>query len=271
MHEAFYSVDGLRLRYLEWGNGQAEPIVVVHGFSSTADAWANVGEVLAADYHVIAPDLRGHGESAWDPRERYADEQLAADVRVLVQQLALPPFTLIGHSMGGAVAFTYAATYPEDVMRLVIEDSAPLPPNYVMAERRTSFESRDEVVQAVRTANPTMPEAAVQGRVDVYYRPQSDGSWSFRADVAGVRRGRGTYDAERAWDSVRKVRVPTLVIRAGAEPALVSQETAERLSRENSRIQVVTVPGAGHNIHFAHFDEFMTHLRHVLAQPVATR
>lgn len=138
MHEAFYSVDGLRLRYLEWGNRQAEPIVVVHGFSSTADAWANVGEVLAADYHVIAPDLRGHGESAWDPRERYADEQLAADVRVLVQQLALPPFTLIGHSMGGAVAFTYAATYPEDVMRLVIEDSAPLPPNYVMAERRTS-------------------------------------------------------------------------------------------------------------------------------------
>ena len=64
--------------------------------------------------------------------------------------------------------------------------------------------------------------------------------------------------------------MPTLVIRAGAEPALVSQETAERLSRENSRIQVVTVPGAGHNIHFAHFDEFMTHLRQVLAQPVAT-
>ena len=168
MHEAFYSVDGLRLRYLEWGNGQSEPLVLVHGFSSTADAWANVGEVLAAEYHVIAPDLRGHGESAWDPQERYVDEQLAADVRVLVQQLALPSFTLIGHSMGGAVAFTYAATYPEDVMRLVIEDSAPLPPNYVMAERRTSFESRDEVAQAVRTANPTMPEAAVQGRVDVY-------------------------------------------------------------------------------------------------------
>ena len=271
MDEAFYSVDGLRLRYLEWGNRQSEPIVLVHGFSSTADAWANVGEALASEYHLIAPDLRGHGESVWDPQERYADEQLAADVRVLAQQLTLPPFTLIGHSMGGAVAFTYAATYPEDVTRLVIEDSAPLPPDYVMAERRVSFASRDEVAQAVRTANPTMPEAAVQGRVDVYYRPRPDGTWGFRADVVGVRHGRGAYDAEHAWDSVRKVQVPTLVIRAGAEPALVSQETAERLSRENPRIEVVTVPGAGHNIHFAHFDEFMPHLRGVLGQPLAAR
>ena len=68
---------------------------------------------------------------------------------------------------------------------------------------------------------------------------------------------------------VRKVQVPTLVIRAGAEPPIVSRDTAERLSRENRRIQVVAVPGAGHNIHFAHFDEFMAHLRQVLAQPVA--
>ena len=103
---------------LEWGNRQSEPIVLVHGFSSTADAWANVGEVLAAECHVIAPDLRGHGESAWDPQERYSDEQLAADIRKLAQQLGLLPFTLIGHSMGGAVAFTYAATYPEDISGL---------------------------------------------------------------------------------------------------------------------------------------------------------
>ena len=75
----------------------------------------------------------------------------------------MPSFTLIGHSMGGAVAFTYAATYPEDVKRLVIEDSAPLPPGRMLTELRTTFASRAEVEQSVRTANPTMPEAAVQG------------------------------------------------------------------------------------------------------------
>jgi pimeloyl-ACP methyl ester carboxylesterase len=83
-----------------------------------------------------------------------------------------------------------------------------------------------------------------------------------------LRHGRGENDAEKSWQNVRKVQAPTLVIRAGAELPLVSEETAERLSRENPRIQVVTVPGAGHNIHFAHFDAFMTHLRQVLSEPI---
>lgn len=268
--QGFYSVDGLRLRYVEWGESTSEPMVLIHGFSSTADAWARVGEVLAAEYHVVAPDLRGHGQSEWDPQERYSDHQLATDVHTLVQQLGLPPFTLIGHSMGGAVAFTYAATYPEDVVRLVIEDSAPLAPGRMLTELRTTFASRAEVEQSVRTAQPTMSEAAVQGRVDVYYRPRPDGTWGFQADVVGVRHGRGAHDADRSWENVRRVQAPTLVIRAGAEPTLVSAETAERLSRENPRIRVVTVPGAGHNIHFAHFDQFMTHLRQTLSEPVAT-
>src|SRR5919202_949038 len=197
MQQGFYSVDGLRLRYLEWGESGSDPMVLIHGFSSTAEAWAHVGEVLGAEYHVIAPDLRGHGESEWDPEERY----------------------------------------PQDVQRLVIEDSAPLPPGRMLTELRTTFASRAEVEQSVRTANPTMSEAAVQGRVDVYYRPRPDGTWSFRADVAGVRHGRGAHNAEKSWDNVRKVTAPTLVIRGGAKPALVSEETAERLSRENPRIQ----------------------------------
>jgi pimeloyl-ACP methyl ester carboxylesterase len=268
MDEAFYGVDGLRLRYLEWNKTRSDAIVLVHGFSSTADAWMRVGDALSDRYHVIAVDLRGHGQSDWDPRERYSDDQLAADVRVLVQQLQLPPFTLVGHSMGGAVAFTYAATYPKDVKRLVIEDSAPLPPGRMLTELRTTFASRAEVEQSVRTANPTMSEAAVKGRVDVYYRPRPDGTWGFRADVVGVRHGRGAHDDEKSWANVRRVQAPTLVIRAGAEPALVSEETARRLTRENARIEVVTVPGAGHNIHFAHFDEFMKHLEVALSQPV---
>lgn len=268
MDEAFYSVDGLRLRYLEWGRTESDPIVLVHGFSGTADSWIRVGEALSNEYHVIAPDLRGHGQSDWDPQERYSDDRLAADVRVLVQQLQLAPFTLVGHSMGGAVAFTYAATYPQDIKRLVIEDSAPLAAGRMLTELRSTYASRAEVEQSVRAANPSMSEAAVQGRVDVYYRQRPDGAWGFRADVVGVRHGRGAHDADKSWENVRKVQAPTLVIRAGAEPPLVSQDTAERLSRENPRIQVVTVPGAGHNIHFAHFDAFMTHLRQALAQPV---
>jgi pimeloyl-ACP methyl ester carboxylesterase len=266
--QGFLTIDGLRFRYLEWGDHTAEPIVLLHGFSSTAAAWARVGEALAEQYRAIALDLRGHGESDWDPQERYTDEHLASDVRALAQQLGLPPFALVGHSMGGAVAFTYAATYPADVSRLVIEDSAPLPPGRTPPDVRSSYASRAEVEQTVRAALPNLPEPALQQRVDLYYRERPDGTWGYRADVVGVRRGRRGQDPDALWAAVRRVRCPTLVIRAGAEPPLVSQETAERLERENPRIRVVTVPEAGHNIHFAHYDAFMPILRQFLARPV---
>ena len=116
-------------------------------------------------------------------------------------------------------------------------------------------------------AQPNMPAAAVQQRIDVYYRERSDGTWAYRADVVGVRGGRREQHPDTLWADVRAVQCPTLVIRAGGEPPLVSEETAARLSRENPRIEVVTVPGANHNIHFAHFDAFMPLLRQFLAQP----
>jgi len=262
------SVDGLRFRYLEWGDAASEPIVLLHGFSSTAAGWSRVGEALADRYHVVALDQRGHGQTEWDPQARYTDAHLAADARALAQHLSLPPFTLIGHSMGGAVAFTYAASYPDDLRRLVIEDSAPLPPGRTPPDVRNSFTSRAELEGYVRATNPTLPEEALQQRIDLYYRERPDGTWGYRADVVGIRQGRSTQDNDALWTAVRSVRCPTLVIRAGAEPPLVSEETAERLTRENPRIEVVTVPNAGHNIHFAHYDAFMPILRQFLAQPV---
>ena len=267
MDERFITLDGLRFRYLEWGNASAEPIVLLHGFSSTATAWSRVGEALAGEYHVVALDQRGHGQTEWDPHMRYTDDQYVADARALVQHLNLKQFTLIGHSMGGSIAFTYASTHPEDLKRLVIEDSAPMPPGRTPADVPSSFAARSEVELYIRKTAPNMPEPAVQDRVAVYYRERPDGTWGFRADVVGVRQARRAQDPNALWQHVRNVQCPTLVIRAGAEPPLVSQETAERLTRENPRIEVVTVPGAGHNIHFAHFDEFMPILRQFLTQP----
>ena len=267
MEQGFFQVDGLRFRYFEWGEAAADPIVLLHGFSSTAAAWARVGDALASDYHVVALDLRGHGETEWDPDERYTDQQMVSDVRALTRHLGLRPFTLVGHSMGGAIAYTYAGTHPEDVTRLIIEDSAPIPPGRAPTEVRSSFASRAEVEQTVRRSVVNMSDAAIQQRVDVYYRERPDGTWGFRADVVGVRRGRSQQDPEAIWSAIRQIQAPTLMIRAGAEPPLVAPETAERLTRENPRIEVVTVADAGHNIHFAHYDEFMPILLRFLAQP----
>lgn len=271
MKESFTTVNGLRLRYLEWGEPSSPPIVLLHGFSSTALAWRNVGEALADRYHVVALDQRGHGASEWDAQHRYTIDDFVSDARAVTQQLHLAPFVLIGHSMGGSIAYTYAAVHPEDVTRLVIEDSAPRPPDDsrppMQPMQAPVFASRDEVVASVREANPHMSPDAVQQRVDVYYVQRQDGTWGFRADVAGVRGALASQPgSEKLWQHVRTIACPTLVIRAGHEPAGITPRTVELLKEANPRIDVVTVPDAAHNIHFAHFGEFMPLLEQFLAQ-----
>jgi pimeloyl-ACP methyl ester carboxylesterase len=275
VNEQFLLINGLRLRYLEWGAADAPPILLLHGFSSTAAAWRGVGEALAADYHVVALDQRGHGESDWDPRGAYTIPDFVEDARTLSQQLSLAPFVLIGHSMGGSIAYTYTSRYPADVSRLVIEDAAPRPANDprppMQPMRAPSFASRADVAASVREALPLMREDSVQERVDVYYVERSDGTWGFRADVEGVRKALSSQPGyETLWGHVKNIQCPTLVLRAGQEPPGISPETIDLLTAANSRIEVVTVPEAGHNIHFAHFDAFMGLLTQFLqTSPVA--
>jgi pimeloyl-ACP methyl ester carboxylesterase len=274
MKESFTTVNGLRLRYLEWGEPSSPAILLLHGFSSTALAWRNVGEALAPRYHVVALDQRGHGASEWDPQQRYTHDDFVADARAVSQELHLAPFVLIGHSMGGAIAYTYAAVHPEDVSRLVIEDSAPRPaddPRPPMQPMQAPvFASRDEVAASVREANPRMAPEVVEQRVDVYYVQRPDGTWGYRADVAGVRGALASQPGyEKLWQHVRDIKCPTLVMRAGQEPPGITPRTVELLKQANPRIEVVTVPDAAHNIHFAHFSDFMPLLEQFLAEPAA--
>jgi pimeloyl-ACP methyl ester carboxylesterase len=213
MNEAFLTINGLRLRYLEWGDAAAPPILLLHGFSSTAVAWHNVGEALAGRHHVVALDQRGHGSSDWDPQGAYTIDDFVADAHVLSQQLQLAPFVLVGHSMGGSIANTYAGIYPEDVNRLVIQDSAPRPaddPRPPMQPMQAPvFASRDDVVASVREANPHMAQPAVEQRVDVYYVQRQDSTWGFRADVAGVRTALASRPGyEALWQHVRNITMP---------------------------------------------------------------
>jgi pimeloyl-ACP methyl ester carboxylesterase len=120
---------GFAVRQLEWGDRDLPTIFLLHGFSSTAVVWINVAEALADRYHLVALDQRGHGASEWDPQGRYSIDDFVADAREASQQLGLEAFVLVGHSMGGSIAYTYAATHPEDVVRLVIEHAAPRPPD----------------------------------------------------------------------------------------------------------------------------------------------
>jgi esterase len=111
------------LHHRDLGGAGRPPLVILHGFLGAARNWQTAGAALAAHYHVCALDLRNHGRSPHAPEMGYP--AMVADVRAWLDAQALPPVTLLGHSMGGKVAMALACRHPERVARLIVVDIAP--------------------------------------------------------------------------------------------------------------------------------------------------
>src|SRR5262249_13812881 len=108
-----YISQRLRLHYFDWGNTDAPPLVLGHGGRDHARSWDWVAERLRDRWHIIAPDLRGHGDSQWSQDGGYAMPGLIYDLAQLIHQRQLAPVSLIGHSLGGNIATRYAGIYPD--------------------------------------------------------------------------------------------------------------------------------------------------------------
>src|SRR5262245_17103867 len=117
---SFANVNGMRMHYLFGGRG--EPIILLHGFAQTSHMWRPLMEELIKTNVVIAPDLRGFGQSA-KPMDGYDKATMARDMRALVTTLGYRRVRLVGHDIGLMVAYAYAAQYPAEVDRIVLMDA----------------------------------------------------------------------------------------------------------------------------------------------------
>jgi haloacetate dehalogenase len=156
-------VNGIRMHFAEAGDGP--PVYLLHGYPETWFAWRKQIPVLAERYRVIAPDLRGYGETE-KPSTGYDKRTMAADVRALMRHLGHERITLVGHDRGARVATRFAKDYRDAIDRLVVMDNIPT---------RVVFASTDAVLarkywffhfQQV----PDLPEALVQGREETFLR-----------------------------------------------------------------------------------------------------
>src|SRR5258707_959867 len=111
---------GHRMSYLEAGAESGGPgILLLHGLADSAATWRRAIHLLGNGFHIIAPDLLGHGESA-KPRTDYSIGALASNVRDLLLALDFGHATVVGHSLGGGVAMAYVYQFPENVDRMVL-------------------------------------------------------------------------------------------------------------------------------------------------------
>ncbi len=274
-----FSSQGLELSYVEWGEADAPLIILLHGSRDHARSWDWTAAALVGDgWRVVAPDLRGHGDSQWSPDSAYVTSYQVQDLAELVDTLAVPRFSLIGHSFGGTVCARFTAMFPERVERLVlIEGFGPAPEVFAMwnaqgsvARSRQWLEARRKAlarppqifasVEAAcaqfRAANPDLsPEQVAHlGRHAV--RRHGDG-WVWKSDPQMKHFPPEDHYAETE-DVWRSIACPTLAIR-GSRGFLPNPFTDGRCELI-ADCRMVTIDDAGHWPHHERFDDFLGEL-----------
>ncbi|MEA5620730.1 alpha/beta hydrolase [Cronbergia sp. UHCC 0137] len=110
----------IQLSYLEWNQGQ-EPLILLHGLGDHAGVWSSLGDYLATDYHIVAPDMRGHGDSS-KPEKDYTFESAIADLEALMDQLEWSTAHVVSHSWTGKLAAIWARINPKRLKSITLVD-----------------------------------------------------------------------------------------------------------------------------------------------------
>lgn len=161
--EGFAMTNGIRMHYVSGGKGL--PLVLLHGFPETWYTWHKVLPDLAKHYRVIAPDMRGAGQTD-APSTGYDKATMARDIHGLVSQLGLGPINLVGHDIGLMVAFAYAALYPTDVKHLALLE-APIPDASIYTIPALTAKGPGPWWFGF-FSTPQLPEKLIQGREETF-------------------------------------------------------------------------------------------------------
>ncbi|MCX8072391.1 MAG: alpha/beta hydrolase [Candidatus Binatia bacterium] len=280
----YYYSQRLKLHYVDWGNPELPPMVLVHGGRDHARNWDWVALQLRNEYHIIAPDLRGHGDSQWAIGGSYSVADYTLDLAQLINALELPPFVLIGHSLGGSVALHFAGTYPERVKKVVAIEGLG-PPPWLIVERPARermrewitemqalarrhprrYPSLQQAMDRMREANPRLTEEQARHlTVHGCYRAE-DGTYLWKFD--NYVRATAPYlsamrDARELWGEIT---CPVLLVRG--EESWASDPAKDGRAAAFRNATVVNVPHAGHWVHHDQLEAFLRIVRDFLAQP----
>jgi pimeloyl-ACP methyl ester carboxylesterase len=256
----FIDVDGLRLHCLEWGErGDAPPLVLLHGGSANAHWWDFVAPALAARHHVVALDLRGHGESGASPQRNYAIDTHARDVHALVGTLGAEHIVLVGHSFGGFVALACAPGLEAQLAGLVLVDSrgriGKRSARYINALGKFPhpvYTSPDDAIRRFRllpTGTTASPEVlAHMARHSIVEK--ADGTWSLRFDRKALS---GLVERDLG-EEKRQVRCPVLLVR-GALSKTLSPSGLQALATELPTARSVDVEEIENAYHHVMLDQ----------------
>src|SRR5271166_1292746 len=250
------AVNGLGFRYLDWGTKGLRPILLLHGGALTAHTWDLCCLALRDEFHCMALDQRGHGDSDWAPDADYSIAAQREDVKGFAEAIGLDQFVLVGMSMGAINGLAYAVAYPETLSALVLIDAGPNVRrpgssrirNFVNGGAEPS--SLEAIIERALEFNPRRDPTILRRSLMHNLRQQPDGNWTWKYDRKRFQQmDRETHLSERRAlaEGLAKVTCPTLVVR-GAESDVFHEEDAERLANSLPDGRCVTIARAGHTV-----------------------
>ena len=274
----------LRLHYADWGNEGAPLLLLVHGGRDHCRSWDWAAAELRSDWHVIAPDLRGHGDSAWSADGNYDMASFVYDLAQLIHQLGETPVTIVGHSLGGNIALRYTGLYPENVRKIVsIEGLGPSPTALAdieakpfaerwrrwIAEKREAagrlpkrYATIEEALARMQEQNAYLSEEQARHLTVHGAIRNEDGSWSWKFDShlnIWAFHDIPQREKEALWAAIS---CPTLLL-YGADSWASNPERDGRI-RHFQYARVVEVEKAGHWLHHDQLGQFLSELRSFL-------
>jgi lipase len=244
----------VRLHVHEWGPADARPLLCLHGITSHGIRFRRLALERFAAFRVVAPDLRGHGRSDWEPP--WSLEAHVGDAIDTLDALRLDRVDVIGHSFGGRLALELAAAHPERVARLVLFDPAVWVPPPVALERAErhraddSFASHAEAVEARLVEYPKTPRAWLEEELPEALGLGDDGRWRYLYARAAVI---AAYGELAKPPPLQDVAAPTLLLRA-LRSDVVPEAFADTCRELLAECTVVTIPN-GHVPMWEDFDE----------------
>ena len=249
-------IGGLQLHYFDWGNPAAPPLVCVHGYTSSADAFNGFARHFRDRFHIVALDVRGHGESEWSPDGAYSYRDQAGDLAAFADRLGLDQFILLGTSMGGIIAMTYAMEHGQRLRALVLNDIGPEAEHgsqritQMVGSRPDEFATLDDAMAYRREVSPIVAarDAADQRELALgVLRQRPDGKWGWKMDPAYIRQRveRGAPVRPDLWPALARLTCPALAV-WGTDSDVLSEAQARRMVETLPKGELLAIPGVGH-------------------------
>ena len=270
----------LRLHYVDWGTPGAPPLLMVHGGRDHCRSWDWLAQSLADRYHIIAPDLRGHGDSQWLVGGSYVLPDYVYDLAQLVRQTNIAPVSIIGHSLGGMISLQYAGLYPQNVHKIVAIEGLGMPPKKADTERKRPidehltkwveylrklsgrmphrYENIPNAVARMREANERLTAEQAHHLTIHGVNQNEDGTFSWKFDNY-VRvfppYGLSGTEQQAMWS---RITCPTLLLR-GTESWDSNPENDGR-AKHFKNATTIDVKNAGHWVHHDKLEQLLAHL-----------